>query len=164
MCRMTEAHISSLPWTRPSTVAERMAAGKDARERAPRSGLAHLSTTGRDPLAILDEQNALRMQELVPLRIERMSASPFAFYRGTAAIQAADLARDANSGIHVASCGDAHVSNFGFFASPQRTLMFDLNDFDEAAWAPWEWDLKRLIASIVIAGQATSRDRRVVEE
>ncbi|WP_241245974.1 DUF2252 domain-containing protein [Microbacterium sp. 4R-513] len=93
-----------------------------------------------------------------------MSASPFAFYRGTAAIQAADLARDENSGIHVASCGDAHVSNFGFFASPQRTLMFDLNDFDEAAWAPWEWDVKRLVTSIVIAGQATSRDDAVVED
>jgi uncharacterized protein (DUF2252 family) len=164
MCRMTEAHISRLPWTRPSTVAERMAAGKEARERAPRSGLAHLSTTDRRPLAILDEQNALRMQDLVPLRIERMSASPFAFYRGTAAIQAADLGRDEHSGILVASCGDAHVSNFGFFASPQRTLMFDLNDFDEAAWAPWEWDVKRLIASIVIAGQATSREERVVQD
>lgn len=161
---MTEAYTSSLPWTRPSTVAERMAAGKEARERAPRSGLAHLTTTGRDPLGILDEQNTTRMQELVPLRIERMSASPFAFYRGTAAIQAADLARDEHSGILVASCGDAHVSNFGFFASPQRTLMFDLNDFDEAAWAPWEWDVKRLVTSIVIAGQATSREEGVVQD
>ena len=161
---MTEAYTSSLPWTRPSTVAERVAEGKQARERAPRSGLAHLMTGDRDPLAILDEQNAVRMQELVPLRIERMSASPFAFYRGTAAIQAADLARDEHSGILVASCGDAHVSNFGFFASPQRTLMFDLNDFDESAWAPWEWDVKRLVTSIVIAGQATSRDGSVVED
>lgn len=164
MCRMTEAHTSALPWERPSTVAERMAEGRAARERTPRSSLAHLTTGSRDPLGILDEQNALRLQELVPLRIERMSASPFAFYRGTAAIQAADLAQDPHSGILVASCGDAHVSNFGFFASPQRTLMFDLNDFDEAAWAPWEWDVKRLVTSIVIAGQATSRDEAVVQD
>lgn len=161
---MTEGYISALAWTRPSTVAERMAEGRAARERTPRSALAHLERGDRDPLGILDEQNATRLPELVPLRIERMSASPFAFYRGTAAIQAADLARDPHSGILVPSCGDAHVSNFGFFASPQRTLLFDLNDFDEAAWAPWEWDLKRLVTSIVIAGQATSRDDRVVEE
>jgi uncharacterized protein (DUF2252 family) len=161
---MTEAYQSSLPWTRPATVAERIAEGKAAREASPRSALAHLSVGERNPLAILDEQNATRMQELVPLRIERMSASPFAFYRGTAAIQAADLARDPHSGIMVASCGDAHVSNFGFFASPQRTLMFDLNDFDEAAWAPWEWDVKRLVTSIVIAGQSTARDDAVVQD
>ncbi|WP_243075799.1 DUF2252 domain-containing protein [Microbacterium sp. SS28] len=161
---MTEAnYISALEWSRPSTVAERLAEGKAAREAAPRSGLAHLTTTDRDPLSILEAQNATRMQELVPLRVERMSASPFAFYRGTAAIQAADLAADPHSGILVASCGDAHVSNFGFFASPQRTLMFDLNDFDEAAFAPWEWDLKRLVTSVVIAGQATSRDDDVVQ-
>ena len=161
---MTEGYTSTLEWTRPRTVAERIAEGRAARERTPRSALAHLSIGERDPLGILDEQNASRMQELIPLRIERMSASPFAFYRGTAAIQAADLARDPHSGILVPSCGDAHVSNFGFFASPQRTLMFDLNDFDEAAWAPWEWDVKRLVTSIVIAGQATSRDSHVVED
>lgn len=81
----------------------------------------------------------------------RMSASPFAFYRGTAALMAVDLAASPSSGILVASCGDAHVASFGFYASPQRTLVFDLNDFDEAGWAPWEWDLKRLVTSIVIA-------------
>lgn len=161
---MSETNPGGLSWSRPLPVTERIAAGKDARERAPRSSLARLSTADRDPLAIIDEQNVTRMQELVPIRIERMSASPFAFYRGTAAIQAADLARDDHTGILVASCGDAHVSNFGFFASPQRTLMFDLNDFDEAAWAPWEWDVKRLVASIVIAGQATSRDESVVQQ
>ncbi|MEU1971356.1 DUF2252 domain-containing protein [Microbacterium sp. NPDC019599] len=161
---MTEPHVSALPWERPTTVQERMALGKDARNALSRGALAHLTPKDRDPLGILDAQNATRIPELVPLRIERMSASPFAFYRGTAAIQAADLAADRHSGILVASCGDAHVSNFGFFASPQRTLMFDLNDFDEAAWAPWEWDLKRLVTSIVIAGQATSRDGTVVEE
>ncbi|MFH8251073.1 DUF2252 domain-containing protein [Microbacterium sp. B2969] len=161
---MTEVRESSLEWTRPSTVAERMAEGKEGRVATPRSSLAHLTVGERDPLGILDEQNAARLQELIPLRIERMSASPFAFYRGTAAIQAADLARDPHSGILVASCGDAHVSNFGFFASSQRTLMFDLNDFDESAWAPWEWDVKRLVTSIVIAGQATSRDGEIIED
>lgn len=118
-------------------------------------------TTGRDPLGILAAQNATRVPELVPLRTERMSASPFAFYRGTAALMAADLGAGPSSGILVASCGDAHIANFGFYASPQRTLVFDLNDFDEAAWAPWEWDLKRLVASIVVAGRAGSRDDEV---
>jgi len=161
---MAEAYTSTLDWTRPTTVAERMAAGKDARQRLSRGALAHLTPHDRDPLGILDAQNAHRVAALVPLRIARMSESPFAFYRGTAAIQAADLASDQHSGILVASCGDAHVSNFGFFASPQRTLMFDLNDFDEAAWAPWEWDVKRLVTSVVIAGQATKRKASVVED
>ncbi len=92
-----------------------------------------------------------------------MSASPFAFYRGSAAVQA-DLARNPSTPLHVASCGDAHVANFGFYASPQRTLVFDLNDFDEAAWAPWEWDLKRLVTSVVLAGAETDRDLAVVRD
>ena len=92
-----------------------------------------------------------------------MSQSPFTFYRGTAALMAADLAADAHPEVLVPSCGDAHVSNFGFYASPQRSLVFDLNDFDEAAWAPWEWDLKRLVASVVVAGQSTGRDESIVE-
>lgn len=118
----------------------------------------------RDPLGIIQEQNHTRLQQFVPLRAERMAESAFAFYRGTAAIMAADLAGEPHTGILVPSCGDAHIANFGFYASPQRTLVFDLNDFDEAAWAPWEWDLKRLIASIVIAGQATSRDEHAVRD
>ncbi|MFT4279881.1 DUF2252 domain-containing protein [Microbacterium sp.] len=136
--------------------------GRRLRRHRPRRSLGLLSTAGRDPLAILDAQNANRVAELIPVRTERMAASPFAFYRGTAAIMAADLARDPDSGVEVASCGDAHVANFGFFASPQRTLVFDLNDFDEAAWSPWEWDLKRLVTSLVIAGQATGRDEEIV--
>lgn len=118
----------------------------------------------RDPMGILDRQDSTRVPELVPIRTERMAASAFAFYRGTAALMAADLARSPSSGLSVGSCGDAHVSNFGLFASPQRTLVFDLNDFDESAWAPWEWDVKRLVTSIVIAGQSTSRDEKVVRE
>lgn len=151
-------------WNAPPSRASQTTAGRAARRATPRSALAQLTTTGRDPLGILDTQNSTRVPELVPLRIERMAASPFAFYRGTAALMAADLARDASTGILVASCGDAHVANFGLYASPQRTLVFDLNDFDEAAWAPWEWDLKRLVTSIVIAGQATGRDDAVVED
>lgn len=149
-------------WTMPPTVAARMADGRAARQRTPRSALSRLSVGDRDPLGILERQNRTRVPDLVPLRAERMAASPFAFYRGTAALQAADLARDPHSGILVPSCGDAHVANFGFYASPQRTLAFDLNDFDEAAWAPWEWDVKRLVTSIVIGGQATARDEDVV--
>lgn len=130
----------------------------------PRSKLGHLESGGRDPLGILAAQEATRLPDLLPLRAERMISSPFAFYRGTAALMAADLGASPSSGILVASCGDAHVANFGFYASPQRTLVFDLNDFDEAAWAPWEWDLKRLVASIIIAGQDTGRDAAVTEE
>ncbi|NNH03771.1 DUF2252 domain-containing protein [Microbacterium ulmi] len=150
-------------WVRPPTLETRTALGRDARRRVART-LSRLSTEGRDPMGILERQNATRLQDLLPLRVERMSASPFAFYRGTAALMAADLANDPDSGILVPSCGDAHVANFGFYASPQRTLVFDLNDFDEAAWAPWEWDVKRLVTSIVIAGQATSRDEKVVQD
>ncbi|MFT3797701.1 DUF2252 domain-containing protein [Microbacterium sp.] len=149
------------PSSPPSRAAQREA-GRAARAAAPRRALAELPTGGRDPLGILDAQNATRVPELVPLRVERMAASPFAFYRGTAALMAADLGRGESSGIPVASCGDAHVSNFGFYASPQRTLVFDLNDFDEAAWAPWEWDVKRLTTSIIVAGQATDRDPAIV--
>lgn len=145
-------------WRAPDSTSERIEAGRLLRRRLPRRALGTLTTAGRrDPLAVLDEQNAGRLQDLLPLRAERMSQSPFAFYRGTAAIMAADLSADAHTGILVPSCGDAHVSNFGLYASPQRTLVFDLNDFDEAAWGPWEWDLKRMIASVVIAGQASAR-------
>ncbi|NLA65777.1 MAG: DUF2252 domain-containing protein, partial [Leucobacter sp.] len=152
------------PVALPENRDERKASGKRTRRELPHRKLAELSGAVRDPMAILVEQNATRLQELVPLRTERMSQSPFAFYRGTAAIMAADLANEPTTGILVPSCGDAHVANFGFYASPQRTLVFDLNDFDEAAWAPWEWDLKRLIASIVIAGQSTKRDEGIVRE
>lgn len=151
-------------WTTPPPSSELIDTGLAARKTTPRRRLAELTTTGRDPLGILDEQNATRVPELVPMRVERMSVSPFTFYRGTAALMAADLARSPSTGIQVASCGDAHVANFGFYASPQRTLVFDLNDFDEAAWAPFEWDLKRLVTSIVIAGQATGRDDAVTRK
>ncbi|MGW8482840.1 DUF2252 domain-containing protein [Microbacterium sp. NPDC055903] len=154
----------STDWTRPASRAELVERGRSVRTQIPRTELAVLSSGERDPLGILAAQDAGRVPELVPLRAERMSASPFAFYRGTAALMAADLADAPHSGILVASCGDAHVSNFGFYASPQRDLMFDLNDFDEAAWAPWEWDLKRLVASVVVGGQASGRSDAVIEQ
>lgn len=149
---------------RPAPVAERLEEGRLLRNSFPRRMLGGLSVGPRDPLGIIVRQNASRLQDLIPLRTERMSQSPFAFYRGTAALMAADFADEPHSGILVPSCGDAHISNFGFYASPQRTLVFDLNDFDEAAWAPWEWDLKRMVASVVIAGQASSRDDEAIRD
>ena len=107
----------------------------------------------RDPLAILSDQERDRVPELIPLRHERMAASPFAFFRGAAAIMAADLADTPTTGLVVQACGDAHLSNFGAYAAPDRRLVFDLNDFDETLTAPWEWDVKRLAASVAIIGR-----------
>jgi uncharacterized protein (DUF2252 family) len=107
----------------------------------------------RDPIALLEEQAADRLPQLVPIRYGRMSASPFAFFRGAAYVMAADLAGTPQSGIRVQLCGDAHLSNFGGFASAERQLLFDLNDFDETLPGPWEWDLKRLAASVSVAGR-----------
>jgi len=133
-------------------VEERVALGRAAREAAPRKALAeHSAAAGRDPLAILSAQDATRMQDLVPIRYGRMSASPFAFYRGAAAVMAADLVPAPVSGLRVQAIGDAHISNFGVFASPDRRLVFDANDFDETLPAPWEWDVKRLVASAAVA-------------
>ncbi len=129
--------------------------GKDGRGPAPRSSQGVWApAAGRlDPIDILMAQAASRVQELVPLRNGRMLASPFTFYRGSAAIMAADLAHTPTSGIRVQLCGDAHLSNFGGYASPDRQLVFDLNDFDETLPGPWEWDVKRLMASLAIAGR-----------
>jgi uncharacterized protein (DUF2252 family) len=106
-----------------------------------------------DPVGILEEQGVTRVQELLPIRYGRMLASAFAFYRGAAAIMAGDLARMPSTGLKAQLCGDAHLSNFGGFASPDRELVFDINDFDETLPGPWEWDLKRLAVSMVIAGR-----------
>jgi len=151
-------------WLALEPVKAQFARGERLRERLPRRMLAELPAAVRDPMGILDRQDASRVRDLVPLRAARMAESPFTFYRGTAALMAADLSRGPGTDLVVGSCGDAHVSNFGLYASPQRTLVFDLNDFDEAAWAPWEWDVKRLVASIVVAGQATSRDEAVIRD
>ena len=138
-----------------ATPAERAAAGKAARARVPRSSHADWAPAADrpDPVDVLEGQAADRLPELVPLRYSRMLASPFTFYRGAAAIMAADLAASPSSGLWVQACGDAHLSNFGAFASPSRDLVADVNDFDETLPGPWEWDLKRLAASFEIAGR-----------
>ena len=134
---------------------ERAARGKASRKEVPREAHATWSPPAArpDPVAILEEQATTRVPELVPIRYGRMLASPFAFYRGAAAIMASDLADTPRSGLMVQACGDAHVSNFGLFGSPERELMFDVNDFDETLPGPWEWDVKRLAASLAIAGR-----------
>jgi uncharacterized protein (DUF2252 family) len=113
-----------------------------------------------DPVALLLEQSAARVPELVPIRHGRMLVSPFTFYRGGALVMAADLARWPSSGIYVQACGDAHLSNFGMFATPERTLAFDINDFDESHPAPFEWDVLRLAASIVVAADDNGFSRK----
>ncbi len=110
---------------------------------------------GRDPLAILEASNEERVPELIPYRFGRMAASPFAFYRGSAAVMAADLADTPVTGLRVQACGDAHIGNFGEFATPERRVVFDINDFDETLPGAWEWDVKRLAASIDLV----ARDR-----
>ncbi|WP_223360252.1 DUF2252 domain-containing protein [Leifsonia sp. ZF2019] len=130
-------------------------AGRARRESLPRSAHAEYTPpAGRDPLGILATQHEARLQSLVDLRVERMSADAFSFYRGTAAIQSADLAGGPTTGTEVVVCGDAHLSNFGMFRSPENAMVFDINDFDEATVGPWEWDLKRLLGSVVIAGRS----------
>ncbi|MGV9409694.1 DUF2252 domain-containing protein [Nocardia sp. NPDC003693] len=131
-------------------------AGRAARKRVPRSGLAawEPGPDRADPIEILERQAATRVPELVRIRYARMAAGQFPYYRGAPAIMAADLARGPNTGLTVQLCGDAHLSNFGLFASPERTLVFDLNDFDETLPGPFEWDVKRLAASVVVAARA----------
>ena len=135
--------------------ADRAAVGKALRTETPRSSHAEWApwSDRPDPVALLDEQAAERVPELVPIRYGRMSASPFAFYRGAAYVMASDLAASPQTGLRVQLCGDAHLANFGAFASPERQLLFDLNDFDETLPGPWEWDVKRLAASVAVAGR-----------
>jgi uncharacterized protein (DUF2252 family) len=135
------------------SVDERIARGKAARQEVPRSSHAHFEPTEVrvDPVELLERQAETRVPELVPIRYGRMLVSPFTFYRGAAMIMAHDLAATPRSGLMVQCCGDAHLSNFGAFASPERRLVFDINDFDESLPGPWEWDVKRLAASMLIA-------------
>lgn len=132
---------------------EAAARGRAQRKVAPRRSLAQLVRSQRSATEILVEQNDGRLADLVPLRFARMLTDPFSFYRGAAAVMAADLAAGPSSGVEVLCCGDAHLSNFGIYASPQRTLVFDVNDFDEAALAPAEWDVKRLVTSAIVGGR-----------
>ncbi|CAO5238732.1 DUF2252 domain-containing protein [Frankia sp. AgKG'84/4] len=157
--------IKALP-----TPSERAARGKDARTRAPRGAHADYEPASErtDPVEVIERQSRTRLPELVPIRYQRMMESPFRFYRGAAAIMAADLARTPTSGIDVQLCGDAHLLNFRLLASPERRLMFDINDFDETLPGPWEWDVKRLATSLVIAGRGNDftvdERRRVVTD
>ena len=144
--------------------------GRAARKDVPRSDHGDWAPAPDrpDPVALLDHQAATRVQELVPIRYGRMLVSPFTFYRGAAAVMAADLARTPDSGIVVQACGDAHISNFGAFAAPDRRLIFSPNDFDETLPGPWEWDVKRMAASAEIAGRdialPAQRRRRIVTD
>ncbi len=144
-----------------TSVTERAAAGRAARSVARRSAHAEWTRPANrhDPVAIIEAQDARRVQELVPIRHGRMAASAFAFFRGAAAVMAADLATTPTSGLRVQTCGDAHLSNFGAFAAPDRRLVFDLNDFDETIPGPWEWDVKRLAASFALAGRDNGLQR-----
>ena len=149
------------------TPQQRDARGKSARVAAPRSSHAEWApAAGRaDPVEVLARQDADRVPELVPVRHARMAVSPFTFYRGAAAIMAGDLAATPASGITVQLCGDAHMSNFGLFGTPERRMIFDVNDFDETYPGPWEWDLKRLAASFEVGGRDRgfrTRDRRAI--
>jgi uncharacterized protein (DUF2252 family) len=145
-----------------SSPAERAAAGKAARAQAPRSSHREWAPAPdrRDPVELLEGQATSRVDQLVPLRYGRMLVSPFTFYRGAAAVMAADLAATARSGFDVQLCGDAHLSNFGAYASPDRELVFDVNDFDETLPGPWEWDVMRLAASFSVAGRERGFKRR----
>lgn len=141
--------------------AERARLGKAARKVTPLDSHAEIhSGDGRDPVAVLAAEDVTRVPELVPIRYGRMLVSPLTFFRGAAVLMAGDLAATATSGFRVQACGDAHLSNFGMFASAERTLVFDINDFDETLPGPWEWDVKRLVASFAVAGRQNGFTRK----
>src|SRR5271170_7983657 len=143
------------PWQR------RHKLGKALRERTPRESHSNGKPVSNrpDPLDLLAASNVGRQKDLIPLRMGRMAASPFTFLRGAACVMAWDLSRTPNSGIRVIIDGDAHINNFGLYGTPQRDVIFDLNDFDEATIGPWEWDLKRLVASINVAARENGLDK-----
>ncbi len=141
---------------------QRAALGRAARKDTPRSAHAVWDPPADrpSPVALLEQQAETRVPELLPIRYGRMMATPFTFYRGAALVMAQDLATTPTSGLRTQLCGDAHLTNFGLFASPERRLLFDLNDFDETLPGPWEWDVKRLVASIVVAGRSVGHSRK----
>ena len=145
------------------TLTERRAVGRELRKRVPRSSHAAWSPAADrpDPIGLLQEQDRSRLAQLVPLRYGRMIASPFGFLRGSAVVMAGDLAATPVTGLQVQMCGDAHLGNFGVYATPERNQVFDLNDFDETLPGPWEWDVKRLAASIVVAGRTMGFTREM---
>ena len=164
---MTPA-VTHLPIGDHPSPQDRISRGKNARAKAPRSSHAEWVAPPhrRSPIDLLESQAITRLEELVPVRHGRMVVSPFTYYRGAALPMTADLATTRNSGLDVQLCGDAHLCNFGVFGSPERHLSFDVNDFDETAPGPWEWDVKRLAASLEVAARdgnyATKHRRRIV--
>lgn len=144
------------------TVDERVAVGLRARQAVPPDSLGSYAAapTRPDPVGLLQQQGATRVKDLVPIRYGRMLASPFAFYRGAALIMASDLSTGPRSGLEAQLCGDAHLSNFGAYASPERRLVFDINDFDETNPGPFEWDVKRLVTSMEVAGLDRGFDKK----
>ena len=140
---------------RPMPRAERFKLGRSLRQQVPRSSLGDWKAPANrpDPVKQIMQSHEGRLQELIPIRVGRMLASPYGFLRGTAGVMAQDIAHLPATGIRPVICGDAHLGNFGFYASPERDLVIDLNDFDEAHPGAWEWDLRRLIASIWVAGR-----------
>ncbi|NCR54650.1 MAG: DUF2252 domain-containing protein [Microcystis aeruginosa L211-07] len=162
MNHQIETPIRSPSQARFRSREERIQIGKSLRERLPRSDHAiwQPPAAGREPIKIIEASNRGRLQELIPIRYGRMLRSPFTFLRGSAALMAYDLATTPKTDIIVQACGDCHLLNFGFFATPERNLVFDINDFDETLPAPWEWDLKRLVVSFVIAGRDSDLSER----
>ncbi len=156
---MSDANVLALP------AKQRNEMGRAMRDKAPRAAHAEWKAPPdrRDPIDILEESNQGRVPDLVPIRYGRMLTNAFAFLRGSAALMAYDLMSTPASGIQVQACGDCHVANFGLFATPERNLIFDLNDFDETLPAPWEWDIKRLAASFVVAGRNSNLSNRATE-
>lgn len=159
------AVVSFFNQQRPSR-AQRREQGAQLRRDTPLEALAEVPSLNRraDPLGLLSSQEASRLPSLIQLRHERMTTDPFAFLRGAALIMADDISRTPRSGITVQLCGDAHVANFGMFASPERDLVFDLNDFDETNPGPFEWDVKRLVASVVVAGEANDHKSKQIRK
>ncbi len=160
---LAEPPVSIVPH---QSEAESRAIGKEARADVPRASHAIFepSPDRPDPVTLLEDQATTRVPELVPIRYGRMLVSPFTFFRGAALIMASDLSARPNSGLTAQICGDAHLSNFGVFASPERQLVFDCNDFDETNPGPWEWDVKRLAASVVVAGRYKGHAKSVRSE
>jgi uncharacterized protein (DUF2252 family) len=158
--RLAERPVSIVPHR---TEVESKARGKEARVKTPRASHATFEPAADrpDPVSLLEEQATTRVAALVPIRYGRMQVSPFTFFRGAALVMASDLSSTPNSGLNAQICGDAHLANFGVFGSPERQLVFDCNDFDETHPGPWEWDIKRLAASVVVAGRSRGHAKSV---
>ena len=153
---------SAPPSARNRTEKAQTAATASSRLRSPSSlSVLEAAALRRDPIDLLEQQTATRLPELAPIRYGRMLVSPFAFFRGGASLMAADLADGPRTGLHAQLCGDAHLSNFGIYAAPDRRLVFSINDFDETLPGPFEWDVKRLAASLAVAGQDRGFDETV---